>query len=48
VSTILSADRIIVLDDGRIVGTGTHDELVETSPQYAEIVQSQLRAEDAA
>jgi ATP-binding cassette subfamily B protein len=48
VSTILTADTIIVLDGGRIVGTGTHDELVETCPPYAEIVQSQLSAEDAA
>jgi ATP-binding cassette subfamily B protein len=45
VSTILTADTIIVLDGGRIVGTGTHDELVDTCPPYAEIVQSQLSAE---
>jgi ATP-binding cassette subfamily B multidrug efflux pump len=48
VSTILDADRIIVLDDGKIVGAGTHDELVQTCAPYAEIVQSQLSAEDAA
>jgi len=48
VSTIMDADQIIVLDDGAIVGTGRHDELVETCPTYAEIVQSQLSAEDAA
>ena len=47
VSTILDADRIIVLDGGRIVGAGTHDELVRDCPPYAEIVQSQLSAEDA-
>jgi ATP-binding cassette subfamily B protein len=48
VSTILTADTIIVLDGGRIVGTGTHDELIETCPPYAEIVQSQLSAEAVA
>jgi ATP-binding cassette subfamily B protein len=48
VSTILDADQIVVLDAGRVVGEGTHDELVETCPAYAEIVQSQLSAEDAA
>jgi ATP-binding cassette, subfamily B, multidrug efflux pump len=48
VSTILDAEQIIVLDAGEIVGTGTHDELVASSPAYAEIVQSQLSAEDAA
>ena len=44
VSTIVEADQIIVLDEGRIVGLGTHDELVETCPTYAEIVESQLPA----
>jgi ATP-binding cassette subfamily B protein len=48
VSTILTADTIVVLDGGRIVGTGTHDQLVETCPPYAEIVQSQLSAEAVA
>jgi ATP-binding cassette subfamily B protein len=48
VSTIIDADQIIVLDDGAIVGVGTHDELLETCPTYAEIVESQLSAEDAA
>ena len=48
VSTILDADQIIVLDDGRIVGLGTHDELLLNSPEYAEIVQSQLSIEEAA
>jgi ATP-binding cassette subfamily B protein len=37
----------VVLEDGRIVGTGTHDELLVTCPTYAEIVQSQLAAEAA-
>jgi ATP-binding cassette subfamily B protein len=48
VSTILDADSILVLEAGEIVGSGTHDELLNSSPAYAEIVQSQLSAEDAA
>nr|WP_216851810.1 ABC transporter ATP-binding protein [Herbiconiux sp. VKM Ac-2851] len=48
VSTIVDADQIIVLDDGVIVGRGTHDELLETNETYAEIVSSQLTAEEAA
>jgi ATP-binding cassette subfamily B protein len=48
VSTIRDADQIIVLDDGVIVGFGTHDELRLTCPEYAEIVTSQLAAEEAA
>jgi ATP-binding cassette subfamily B protein len=48
VSTIADADQIIVLEDGRIVGIGTHDQLLETSRTYAEIVDSQLSAEEAA
>jgi ATP-binding cassette subfamily B protein len=47
VSTITDADRIIVLDDGGIVGTGTHEHLLETSQTYREIVESQLGAEVA-
>jgi ATP-binding cassette subfamily B protein len=42
VSTILSADRIIVLDDGVVVGSGTHEELMVSCPEYREIVVSQL------
>ena len=41
VSTIRNADQIIVLEDGAIVGLGPHDELLVTSPTYAEIVASQ-------
>jgi ATP-binding cassette subfamily B protein len=42
VSTIVSADRIVVLEDGEIVGVGTDRELRSSCPTYAEIVQSQL------
>ncbi|MBT8161685.1 MULTISPECIES: ABC transporter ATP-binding protein [Arthrobacter] len=48
VSTIADADQILVLDNGRIVDRGTHDELLETSPTYQEIVGSQLTAEEVA
>jgi ATP-binding cassette subfamily B protein len=45
VSTIVDADRIVVLDDGKMVGLGTHAELVETCGTYREIVESQLSVE---
>jgi ATP-binding cassette, subfamily B, multidrug efflux pump len=48
VSTIMDADQIIVLDDGRISGIGKHKELMETSPVYREIVMSQLSEEEIA
>jgi|APCry1669188879_1035177.scaffolds.fasta_scaffold06853_2 ATP-binding cassette subfamily B protein len=48
VSSIVDADQIVVLDDGLMVGIGTHDELVITCPTYAEIVESQLPAGAAA
>ena len=48
VSTIQDADQIIVLEDGAIVGLGTHSELLESCPTYQEIVESQLAAEAAA
>lgn len=48
VSTIVDADHIVVLDAGRVVGTGRHDELLETCPTYVEIVESQRSAEEAA
>ncbi|MFP3580517.1 ABC transporter ATP-binding protein [Arthrobacter sp. fls2-241-R2A-200] len=48
VSSIADADQILVLDGGRIVGQGTHDELLDTSGTYREIVSSQLAAEEAA
>ena len=48
ISTILEADQIVVLEEGTVVGLGTHDELLTTCPTYAEIVASQLPAEVAA
>ncbi|MBN1174829.1 MAG: ABC transporter ATP-binding protein [Micromonosporaceae bacterium] len=48
VSTIRDADRIVVLDDGRIVGVGTHEALMDTNPTYREIVLSQLTEQEAA
>ncbi|MGI8721424.1 MAG: ABC transporter ATP-binding protein [Geodermatophilaceae bacterium] len=45
VSTIAGADQILVLEDGAIVGLGRHEELLETCPTYAEIVESQASAE---
>ncbi|MDA3973811.1 ABC transporter ATP-binding protein [Enterococcus thailandicus] len=48
VSTVMDADTILVLDEGKLVGKGTHKELLETNETYAEIVRSQLREEDLA
>lgn len=48
VATIRDADRIVVLDEGAVVGTGTHAELMETCQTYREIVFSQISAEEAA
>lgn len=48
ISTITGADEILVIDDGRIVGRGTHEELCTTNETYQEIVASQLSAEEAA
>ncbi len=45
ISTVTGADRIVVLDGGRVVGNGTHRELLETSATYREIVESQLGVE---
>jgi ATP-binding cassette subfamily B protein len=48
VSTVMDADRIIVLRDGEVVGTGTHRELLKSCPAYREIVASQLSGEEIA
>ena len=48
VGTIMDADRIIVLDEGRVVGIGKHRDLLATCPVYREIVSSQLSLEEAA
>jgi ATP-binding cassette subfamily B multidrug efflux pump len=48
VSTIIDADRIVVLEDGAVVGQGTHDELLATCPTYQEIVASQRSADQDA
>ncbi|WP_104126475.1 ABC transporter ATP-binding protein [Cryobacterium sp. Y57] len=48
VSSIIDADQILVLEDGRIVGRGTHEQLLDTNTTYQEIVSSQLTAEEAA
>jgi ATP-binding cassette subfamily B multidrug efflux pump len=48
VSTIRTADQILVLEDGRPVGLGTHDGLLASCPTYVEILESQATAEEAA
>lgn len=48
VSTIMNAEQIIVLDEGKIVGKGTHKELLKTCPEYREIAESQLSKEKLA
>ena len=48
VGTVMDADQIIVLDEGRIAGIGNHRELMETSTVYREIVSSQLSLEEIA
>jgi ATP-binding cassette, subfamily B, multidrug efflux pump len=48
VSTIINADQILVIEDGRQIGLGTHRELLASNPTYAEIVASQLTEEEVA
>jgi len=48
VSTVMDADRIVVLDDGKVVGVGRHKELMQTCEVYREIVLSQLSVEEIA
>lgn len=46
IATVMGADQIIVLDEGRVVGQGTHEELLRNCPEYLEIVKSQLSAKE--
>jgi ATP-binding cassette subfamily B protein len=48
VATVMDADQIIVLKEGRIAGIGKHEELFKTCPEYREIVLSQLSEEELA
>lgn len=46
IGTIMNADRIVVLDEGRVVGQGTHEELLENCEVYRQIAQSQLSEDE--
>ena len=46
IGTIMNADRIIVLDDGKVVGQGTHEELLDTCEVYRQIAESQLSEDE--
>lgn len=47
VSTVRGCDRILVMEDGEVVGSGTHAQLLESCPTYQEICMSQMNAEEA-
>ena len=47
ITTLMAADQILVLDDGRLAGIGTHESLLADCPVYQEICRSQLKKEDA-
>ena len=46
ISTVLNADKIVVLEEGKMVGCGTHSELMKVCPTYREIAESQLSEEE--
>ena len=46
ISTVVNADEIIVLEDGKVVGAGKHEDLKESNSVYQEIIQSQMRGEE--
>ena len=48
IGTVMNADRIVVLDDGRVVGVGTHAELLKSNEVYREIVSSQVSLDEVA
>ena len=45
VSSVMAADKILVMDKGRIIGAGTHEELLQTCPMYHELTLMQLGGE---